>query len=78
MATGAVAAGVGTVRIGSGRLRAWYYALPDEAATRGLSPQCERALVRVVETLVDEPVETAHYSDFFRWRAEHLSGHGAF
>jgi hypothetical protein len=29
------------------------------------------------ETLIDFPLDTARYADFFRWRSEHLQGHGA-
>ena len=78
VAAGSVVAGVGSVGIGRDRLRTWYYALPDDGAGRPLSEGYDRTLARVAETLLDVPVEPAHYEEFFRWRAEHLPGRRAF
>ena len=78
MAAGAVGISVSGAAMSRSRLRAWYYALPDDVTQRVLSEQCERTLVSVVETFLGVPVETAHYLEFFRWRAEHVPGHGIF
>jgi hypothetical protein len=54
-------------------------AFPQIAAapTGPLPEPVLEVLLATTETLTGRPVELGHYADFFRWRAEHLAGHGA-
>jgi hypothetical protein len=47
------------------------------APTGTLDDNVVATLVAAVDAIVPGPVEGSHYADFFRWRAEHLSGYRA-
>jgi hypothetical protein len=51
-------------------------ALPDARAGH-LPEAVVNTLLKTTHTLVDAEVETTHYAEFFRWRAETLGGYRA-
>jgi hypothetical protein len=64
-----------------GPVRSWVHRLvvPSlaDAPVGPINPQALNALLAAAETLIEYPIDTARYADFFRWRAEHLRGHRA-
>jgi hypothetical protein len=60
-------------------LQALHHGLVDpvikKAPTGVLSEQALKALLAVTQTLVDSPVETSHYVEFFQWRSQNLQGY---
>jgi len=74
----AVAASWGVWRIGapgSGRAR-HTPGLPD-VAPAPLSEATAAALTAAAATVIGEPIDRAHYAEYYRWRAEHLRGYHA-
>jgi hypothetical protein len=50
---------------------------PEDAPTGPLSARALNALLMATRALAGVSVQTAHYEDFFRWRAENLRGYKA-
>jgi hypothetical protein len=50
---------------------------PEDAPTGPLSARALKSLLMATRALAGVSVQTAHYEDFFRWRAENLRGYKA-
>jgi len=59
--------------------KAWYYRLLSPGLEDGsagmLDASVARALVASTEALVDSPIDTSRYEEFFRWRAANVPGY---
>lgn len=54
----------------------WTPAL-DASAPGPLGERTISTLVAAARTIIGRPIETSHYREYFRWRAEHLPGYRA-
>ena len=82
---GMLSVGATAVTAGAFRWVAWHHGPPrpvwppalDAAPTGAITADGLRTLQAAARAIVLEPIDTAHYGGFFRWRAEHLPGHYA-
>jgi hypothetical protein len=76
-AGGVAVASAGSLGLLKGAWRRLVFPVLEPEPTGPLSGQALGVLLAATEALVNHPFEKDHYTDFFRWRAEHLPGHRA-